>query len=190
MPSLDATEPAKTLQAQYPFTDRINELTVGVQNAYDRYKELAVLRDPLKTSFTLALSIIWLLSVLSAIWLAFVAARKLVAPINDLVEGTKAVAAGDYERQLTLSGSDELGFLLRSFNTMTRKISRSRAIAEQSQRMEALQKNYLESVLEHITSGVLTIDETGFIKSGNPAVCLIFDVDSNFFSELFFDCVY
>ena len=187
--SLDATEPARTLQAQYPFTDRLNELTVGVQNAYDRYKELAVLRDPLKTSFTLALSIIWLLSVLSAIWLAFVAARKLVAPINDLVEGTKAVAAGDYEKQLTLSGSDELGFLLRSFNTMTRKIARSRAVAEQSQRMEALQKNYLESVMEHITSGVLTIDETGFIKSGNPAACSIFDVDSQFFSELYIDDV-
>jgi len=171
--SLDATEPAKTLQAQYPFYDRLNELTVGVQEAHNRYKELAILRDPLKTSFTLALSIIWLLSVLSAIWLAFVAARKLVAPINDLVEGTKAVAAGDYEKQLTLSGNDELGFLLRSFNTMTRKISRSRAIADQSQRMEALQRNYLESVMEHITSGVLTIDETGFIKSGNPAARLI-----------------
>ena len=183
--SQDATLPAKTLQAQYPFTDRLNELTVGIQEAHDRYRELALLRDPLKTSFTLALSIIWLLSVLSAIWLAFVAARKLVAPINDLVEGTKAVAAGDYEKQLALSGSDELGFLLRSFNTMTRKISRSRAIAEQSQRMEALQKNYLESVMEHITSGVLTIDETGFIKSGNPAACLIFDIEDYFFSELY-----
>jgi len=183
--SLDATEPAKTLQAQFPFTDRLNELTVGVQEAHNRYKELAILRDPLKTSFTLALSIIWLLSVLSAIWLAFVAARKLVAPINDLVEGTKAVAAGDYEKQLTLSGNDELGFLLRSFNTMTRKISRSRVIADQSQRMEALQRNYLESVMEHITSGVLTIDETGFIKSGNPAVQLIFDIEGHFFSELY-----
>ncbi len=183
--SLDVTEPPRTLQALYPFTDRLNELTVGVQKAYDRYKELAVLRGPLKTSFTLALSIIWLLSVLSAIWLAFVAARRLVAPINDLVEGTKAVAAGDYEKQLALSGNDELGFLLRSFNTMTRKIARSRAIAEQSQRMEALQKNYLESVMEHITSGVLTIDETGFIKSGNPAACSIFDVDPYFFSELY-----
>jgi nitrogen fixation/metabolism regulation signal transduction histidine kinase len=183
--SRDATLPARILQAQYPFTDRLNELTVGVQEAHDRYRELALLRDPLKTSFTLALSIIWLLSVLSAIWLAFVAARKLVAPINDLVEGTKAVAAGDYEKQLTLSGSDELGFLLRSFNTMTRKISRSRAVAEQSQRMEALQRNYLESVMEHITSGVLTIDETGFIKSGNPAACLIFDIEDYFFSELY-----
>lgn len=181
--SLDATEPAKTLQAQFPFTDRLNELTVGVQKAYDRYKHLAVLRDPLKTSFTMALSIIWLLSVLSAIWLAFLAARKLVAPINDLVEGTKAVAAGDYEKQLTLSGSDELGFLLRSFNNMTRKIARSRAVAEQSQRMEALQKNYLESVLQQLTSGVLTIDSSGRINSSNAAACSIFEIDNGAFND-------
>jgi len=187
--SSDATERAKILQAIYPFTDRLNELTVGVQDAFDQYKELAVLRNPLKTSFTLALSLILLLSVLTAIWLAFVAARKLVAPINDLVEGTKAVAAGDYEKQLTVSGTDELGFLLRSFNTMTRKISRSRAIADQSQLMEAMQKNYLESVMAHITSGVLTIDETGFIKSGNPAACSIFDIDSFYFTELYINDV-
>ncbi len=187
--SLEITQPQMTLQALYPFTDRLNELTIGVQEAYDRYKHLAAIRDPLKTSFTLALSIIWLLSVLTAIWLAFVAARKLVAPINDLVEGTKAVAAGNYERQVNLSGSDELGFLLRSFNTMTRKISRSRAIAEQSQRMEALQKNYLESIMEHINSGVFTIDDTGFIKSGNPAACAMFQVTPKFFSELYIEDV-
>jgi len=185
VPSSDATEKDKTLQALFPFTDRLNELTVGVQAAFDQYKELAVLRTPLKTSFTLALSLILLLSLLTAIWLAFVAARKLVAPINDLVEGTKAVAAGDYEKQLAVSGTDELGFLLRSFNTMTRKISRSRMIAEQSQLMEEMQKSYLESVMEHITSGVLTIDETGFIKSGNPAACSIFEIDSFYFTELY-----
>ena len=182
--SIDATEKSKTLQALFPFTDRLNELTISVQAAFDRYKQLSVLRVPLKTSFTLALSLILLLSVLSAIWLAFVAARNLVAPINELVEGTKSVAAGDYEKQLTVSGTDELGFLLRSFNTMTRKISRTRAIAEKSQVMEAMQRNYLESVMEHITSGVLTIDESGFIKSGNPAACHIFSVDSLFFTEL------
>ncbi|MFT5548739.1 MAG: PAS domain S-box-containing protein, partial [Candidatus Azotimanducaceae bacterium] len=182
--SIDATEKAKTLQALFPFTDRLNELTISVQAAFDRYKQLSVLRVPLKTSFTLALSLILLLSVLSAIWLAFVAARNLVAPINELVEGTKAVAAGDYEKQLAVSGTDELGFLLRSFNTMTRKISHTRAIAKKSQVMEEMQRSYLELVMEHITSGVLTIDETGFIKSGNPAACLIFSVDSLFFTEL------
>ncbi|MFV2031992.1 MAG: ATP-binding protein [Gammaproteobacteria bacterium] len=189
VPSSDATENAKTLQALFPFTDRLNELTKGVQGAFEQYKELAVLRNPLKTSFTLALSVIWLLSVLSAIWLAFIAARKLVSPINDLVEGTKSVAAGDYEKQLTVEGSDELGILLHSFNIMTRKIAKSRAEAEQSQRMEAVQKNYLESVMEHISSGVLTLDETGFIKRGNPAACSIFGIESYFFTEQYVDDV-
>ncbi len=154
VPSSDVTVPSKTLQALFPFADRLNELTIGVQNAFEQYKELAVLRNPLKTSFTLALSVIWLMSVLSAVWLAFIAARKLVSPISDLVEGTISVAAGDYEKQLRVEGSDELSILLQSFNTMTRKISKSRAIAEQSQLMEAMQKNYLESVMAHIKYGV------------------------------------
>ena len=189
VPSSDVTVPSKTLQALFPFADRLNELTIGVQNAFEQYKELAVLRNPLKTSFTLALSVIWLMSVLSAVWLAFIAARKLVSPISDLVEGTISVAAGDYEKQLRVEGSDELSILLQSFNTMTRKISKSRAIAEQSQLMEAMQKNYLESVMAHINSGVLTIDETGFIKSGNPAACSIFGIESYFFTELYLDDV-
>jgi PAS domain S-box-containing protein len=182
-------ESEKTLQTLFPVSDQVNELTEAVQQAYEKYRELSVLRDPLKTSFTLALSLVWLLSVLSAIWMAFVSARRLVSPINDLVEGTQAVAAGDYEKQIPVSGDDELGFLTRSFNTMTRKISRARAIADQSQMMEALQKNYLGSVLEHISSGVLTIDENGLIKRGNRAAELIFGLQPSCFTEQAIDQV-
>ena len=178
-----ATEQDKTLQALFPVTDQVNELTQSVQEAYERYRELAVLRDPLKTSFTLALSLVWLLSVLSAIYMAFLSARRLVSPINDLVEGTKAVASGDYEKQLQVSGEDELSFLTRSFNTMTRKLSRARAVANQSQLMEALQKNYLQSVLEHINSGVLTINEAGLIKRGNRGAEMIFGLEPSCFSD-------
>lgn len=175
---LSAIDYKRTLQTLFPITDQVNELTRGVQQAYEQYRELAVLRDPLKTSFTMALSLVWLLSVLSAIWIAFLSARKLVSPINDLVEGTQAVSAGNYEKQLPLSGDDELGFLTRSFNTMTRKIARARVIADQSKKMEALQKSYLESVLEHINSGVMTIDEAGYIKQGNHAAEIIFGLKS------------
>jgi PAS domain S-box-containing protein len=178
-----AIEQKETLQSLFPITDQVNELTQAVEQASEKYRELAVLREPLKTSFTLALSLVWLLSVLSAILIAFLSARRLVSPINDLVEGTQAVAAGDYEKQLYVSGDDELGFLTRSFNTMTRKISRARAIADQSQLMEALQKNYLGSVLEHINSGVLTIDETGLIKRGNRAAEMIFGLEPDCFSD-------
>lgn len=180
---LSRIEQNKILQTLFPITDQMNELTQGVQQAYEQYRELAVLRDPLKTSFTLALSLVWLLSVLSAIWIAFIASRKLLSPINDLVEGTVAVAAGDYEKKLPLSGDDELGVLTQSFNTMTRQINRARADADQSQLMEALQKNYLESVLEHINSGVLAIDENGLIKQGNRAAEKIFGLQHGAFSE-------
>lgn len=180
---LSAIKQNKILQTLFPITDQMNELTQGVEQAYEQYRELAVLRDPLKTSFTLALSLVWLLSVLSAIWIAFIASRKLLSPINDLVEGTEAVAAGDYEKKLPLSGDDELGVLTRSFNTMTRQINRARADADQSQLMEALQKIYLESVLEHINSGVLTIDESGLIKQGNRAAEKIFGLQYGAFSE-------
>ncbi len=180
---LSSIQQRKTLQTLFPITDQVNELTEGVQQAYEKYRELAVLRDPLKTSFTLALSVVWLLSVLSAIWISFISARRLVSPINDLVEGTQAVAAGDYDKKLTVSGEDELGFLTRSFNTMTRKISRAQAIAKKSQLMEAVQKNYLGSVLEHINSGVLTIDETGLIKRGNRAAEIIFGLKTGSFTD-------
>ena len=100
------------------------------------------------------------------------------------MEGTRSVAAGDYEKQLKVSGDDELGHLMRSFNTMTRQIARTRRIAEKSQLMEARQRDYLESVMEHITSGVLTIDDTGFNKRGNPAACSIFGIDTFYFTEI------
>lgn len=174
--STTSTKPWQ-LHALYPLTDEINKLSNGVKSAYEKYKELAVLREPLKNSFTLALSIIWLLSVLSAIWIAFIAAKKLVAPINDLVEGTKAVSAGNYDKQLPLSGSDELGFLLKSFNTMTRKILRSRQLVEETQLLEAVQRAYLESVLEHISSGVLTFNHRFLLKKANTSVSHILGLD-------------
>ncbi|MBL7002948.1 MAG: HAMP domain-containing protein [Gammaproteobacteria bacterium] len=165
------------LHALFPLTDQINELSEGVETAFAKYKELAVLREPLKNSFLLALSLIWLLSVLSAIWLAFLAAKKLVSPINDLVEGTRAVAAGDYEKQLPLSGTDELGFLLRSFNTMTRKISHSCRLIEETQLLEKLQRAYLESVLEHISSAVLTFDHEYILKKANTSAEVLLGIN-------------
>lgn len=164
------------LQANFPLVDRINELTERVETAYEQYRELALLHDPLKYSFTLALSLVWLLSVLSGVWLAFVASRVLVAPINQLVEATRAVSAGDYESQIPVSGNDELGFLIRSFNTMTKKIARARSVAEQSQQQEEMQRNYLESVLEHLDSAVLTITADGRLKKVNHAAATIFNV--------------
>lgn len=165
------------LQALYPVTERISALAGSVQDAYAQYTELAYLRKPLKYSFTLTLSLVLLLSMLSAVWAAFYSSRRLVAPISDLAEGTRAVAAGDYDKRLPLPGKDELGFLVRSFNEMTRRLAVTRHAAERSQQQAEQQRAYLEAVLAHLSSGVLTFDMEHRLITHNAAAARILGAD-------------
>jgi nitrogen fixation/metabolism regulation signal transduction histidine kinase len=167
----------RLLQALFPITDRLSLLADAVQAAFDSYKELIFLRAPLKAGFTLTLSLALLLAVLAAFWAAFHTARRLVQPLRELAEGTEAVAAGQFDRQLTLSGSDELGFLVASFNQMIRNLAQARDAAQRSQEQVESQRAYLETVLARLSSGVLTIDYAGRLQTGNAAAGQILGVD-------------
>ncbi|HED17327.1 MAG TPA: HAMP domain-containing protein, partial [Gammaproteobacteria bacterium] len=100
-----------------------------------------------------------------------------VEPISDLAEGTRDVANGDYANQLPMRGHDELGFLVASFNQMTRRISRARNQAQLSQQQAEEQRAYLEAVLAHLSSGVLTLDQDGTGRTANSAAQEILSVD-------------
>jgi len=159
VPDPVASADSRVLQALYPVTERMNALADSVQGAFAKYRELAYLRKPLKISFTLTLSLVLLLSLLTAVWSAFFSARRMVAPLRDVVQGTQAVAAGDYGTQLPEAGKDELGFLVASFNEMSRELARARDETRQSQRQIEEQRTYLEAVLARLSSGVLTLDQ-------------------------------
>ena len=90
----------KLLQALFPVGERLGMLVDSVENTYTRYGELLFLRDPLKTSFTVTLTLVVLLSFLAAVYGAFFFARRLVAPIQSLVAGTRSVAEGDLDTRL------------------------------------------------------------------------------------------
>ncbi|MFO1371125.1 MAG: ATP-binding protein [Candidatus Competibacteraceae bacterium] len=168
----------RLLQALFPVTDRFSTLASTVQEAFDRYKELMFLRTPLKASFTLTLSLVLLLAVLAALWAAFYTARRLVRPLQELAEGTQAVAAGQFDRQLLArNSSDELGFLAHSFNEMTRSLSQARDTAQHSQQLVESQRAYLETVLARLSSGVLTIDHAGCLQTCNAAASQILGID-------------
>ena len=95
-----ATRENSVLQALYPVAERSSELAESVQSSYQAYRQLVFLRNPLKTSSILTLSLALLLSVLIGVWFAFYAARRMMMPVHDLVEGTRAVAEGDYTRRV------------------------------------------------------------------------------------------
>ncbi|MDJ0805713.1 MAG: ATP-binding protein, partial [Gammaproteobacteria bacterium] len=154
----------------YPSSERVSALSDKLELAYNRYKELSYLRQSLKRNFSLTLFLVLMFGVLSAVWVAFFTARRLVSPITNIAAGTRAVADGDYDRQLPVPRrADELAFLVASFNAMTRRIAQARDQANQSQREVEGQRAYLETVLDRLSSGVLTFDATHKLRTANPA---------------------
>ena len=166
----------RLLQAIFLVDARLATLADSVQSAFHQYRELIYLRHGLKQNFVMALGLALLLSVLTAVWLAFLAATRLTEPIRDLVLGTRAVAEGDYSRRLPVQRMDDLGLLMRSFNTMTARIAES---AEETRRLKdeaEATRDYLETVLQHLSSGVLTLSDDGQVRHANAAAASLLGV--------------
>jgi nitrogen fixation/metabolism regulation signal transduction histidine kinase len=171
----------KYLQVLYKVPVRIADLADSIEFAALRYKEMRFLRDSLKISFSLALSLVLLLSLLAAIWVAFISIRNIVAPVKELVKGTKAVAAGDYAQQLPVMTQDDLGFLVESFNQMTRRIAESRDEAKLASVEVEEQRSYLESILANVTAGVMSFEADFTIRTTNQAAYRILHCQDSYF---------
>ena len=170
------------LQAIYPLPESITILANKIEKEYHRYQNLSFLREPLKQSFILILSLVLLLTVLLAILAALNVSRKLVTPISKLAQATREIAAGDLTHEVQAETRDELGFLVQSFNEMTEALTSASHEAEQSRAQLQSQSEYLETVLASLTSGVLTMDDNQKVVTANGAATQILGVPSGFFT--------
>lgn len=161
------------LTALFPFSEREKTLSQSVSRVRDEYKEISFGREILKQAFRVALAIIIVLSVLFALWAAFIFSRRLTQPVRDLVEGTLAVASGDLEKKLPVSNRDDFSLLARSFNTMTKRLSNVQEEREQARKQLQQEHDYLDVVLEHLSSGVVTLDENRVIRRVNSSASRI-----------------
>jgi len=165
------------LIAIYPVSERINQMAESVQSAYTKYKELVYLREPLKQTFAFTLSLILLVTLLSAVWAAFFFAQRLVSPIRILAIGTRAVAAGNYHKKLPITSSDELGSLVQSFSEMTQRIAEAQEEVKRSQRQAERERAYLRAVLGRLSSGVMTLDRNLTVRAVNAAASQILGIN-------------
>jgi len=203
VPMIGIGNTEKIIQALFPMSERMNRLSANVQTSFIEYKELSYLREQLKFSFIIILTLVLLFSVFSAVWAAFYSARTLAAPIKDLAQGTRAIAKGNYNTKLPVPSNDELGFLVASFNDMTDKISQARDTAKNSQKESESQQIYLETILSRLSSGVIVFNKDGKIEKSNISAAQILQIEVtilnqknindliNNFSKLknFFECI-
>lgn len=167
VPNISLGDGSRIMQALYPLSEKTNKLTNSIQTSYIKYRELSYLREKLKLSLILILTLVLLFSILAAIWTAFYFSRRHVGPLRDMVEGTKAIAEGDYHTHIVATKNDELGFLVSSFNEMARKIAQARDLASHSQKEVEAQQTYLEAVLGRLSSGVLVFDQNSVLRTAN-----------------------
>jgi nitrogen fixation/metabolism regulation signal transduction histidine kinase len=167
------------LQAVYPVAERLGALADTVQNAYQQYGEKDYLRGPLKASFILTLTVVLLLSLLAAWYGAIFTAQRLVQPIQDLVKGTRAVAQGDLDTRLPLTSHDEMGFLVHSFNDMTKRLRRAREAQRSAQQDAETERANLAVILARLSTGVIALEPDLRVRTFNRAASTILGDDLN-----------
>ncbi|MGE4657588.1 MAG: ATP-binding protein [Gammaproteobacteria bacterium] len=165
------------LQAVFPVEQRLSELANQVQASYDQYGVLSFLRDPLKSGFTVTLSLVLLIALLAAVYGAFFSAQRLVVPIQQLMAGTQAVARGDFDTLLPTPSHDEIGFLVSSFNDMTRRLSKASEDARSGQQQVESERKKLEVILARLKTGVVSLEFDLRIRTANQAASAILGVD-------------
>lgn len=145
------------------------------------YGQETKLLRALKNQMVLILLLFTLLLLFAVTWLALFLSKQVTVPIQALAEGTREVSAGNFDYQVQEQAQDELGVLVRSFNQMTTQLRDSRRqIDEFTQNLQqAVQelerrRKLMETILENIPTGVLSLDAEGSILRANPAVARIF----------------
>jgi nitrogen fixation/metabolism regulation signal transduction histidine kinase len=169
LPVGNAFSGERVLQGVFGLPPEYAALAQRVEAAVYGQRQAMFLRDALKLAFTLILSFVLLLSLLLAVLLAFDLARRLVAPIARLASATREVAQGRYDAPLPEGQDDELGFLVQSFNRMTRELQVTSASARASAEETERQRANLETVLARLSSGVLVLDADARLRSVNGA---------------------
>ncbi len=145
-----------------------------ISTGLEGYRQMQMLKNPIKFIYLIILLIVSLLILFSATWFGFYLAKGMTVPIQKLAEGTLRIAQGDYNFSIDLEAKDEFGLLVNSFNKMTSDLSKGKEEIERAHQKlwksnEELnqRKQYMEAVLANIGTGVISIDAEGRISTIN-----------------------
>jgi two-component system, NtrC family, nitrogen regulation sensor histidine kinase NtrY len=148
------------------------EIRAGVNQYWVLYRE----RRSIRSTYLLLLLLLTCLVFFASSWLALYLSKQVTRPVEALADAMDEIGEGQYSTRVTVSATEELGELVRSFNHMAADLEQSRALAETSAEqlsaanltLEARRKE-LETVLETIPSSVATLDPERTILQANRA---------------------
>jgi len=163
----------------------LSENLKAILKGVEEYQQLKLTKRPAEISYYIALSIVALLVVFCAVWFGFQIAKSITIPIMKFAEGTQRIIDGDMAYQIDFKTDDEIGTLIKSFNSMTRQLAAGRqqiALSENMLKQQNVEleksRQYIEIVLKNISAGVVSMDNEGIITTINKAAESMLGVNS------------
>lgn len=151
----------------YYIPQRIVSKMTDINKAYREYKQLKIVKYPVKVSYLMTLLMVTLIIIFAAIWYGLYLAKSIIVPIQLLAEGTNEVANGNLDFNIDLESKDEIGTLVSSFNKMTHDLKISKENLEKTNLDLENRRRYIEIILRDVAAGVISTDKLGRISTIN-----------------------
>lgn len=187
VPIIVASEKGEVVGAAavgYPIPGDMAQKASDIATGITEYKQMKMLKNPIKGIYVMLFLMVTLVIIFAAVWVGVHMARRITVPIQELAQGTRAVASGDLDYRVQVEADDEIGMLVESFNRMTEDLRRGEVELTETNRhlqqtnVELNQRRaYMETVLESIGAGVLSVDAEGRINTVNRAASRMLDFD-------------
>jgi len=156
------------------FADKLR----SIADASEHYGQVKLLKNPIKFNYVVTLSVVTLIIIFLATWFGLSLAKSITDPIQDLVTATNRITQGDLDSRIHIDADDEVGLLVKSFNSMTDDLQKSKAgLIEANISLEERQK-YIAAVLRNVSAGIISVDGNGTITTINRAAETMLDIDA------------
>ncbi len=173
VPVQEGVEKGAVVVSSFVPLSLVSKMT-DIANAYDDFRDVNPLQYPLKSIYLINFILMTFVIILAATWFGFYLAKQLSIPLVLLGRATKRVASGDYARVEIRTGSEEIAFLVESFNQMTGNLAKSEFEVQQASRnlrktLSDLDEHtrYIEVVLGSVSTGVISVNKAGKITTLN-----------------------
>lgn len=177
---MTAAASGKVVVAALPMPQGLSQTTDRIRSGATEYWQLFRSRNRIRTTFFLMLMLITVFVFFSSVWLAVFLSKQITRPVEALADAMDAIADGKYERRVETKANGEMEDLVRAFNNMAADLEASRQLAETSSAQltaanQALEtrRRELETIVETIPSGVVTLDAAGIVLQANHAFALL-----------------
>ena len=144
--------------------------------AFENYNQLRVFSRPLTGVYLLFFLMVTLMILVSATWMGLYLAKRITRPVQALAHAAREIGAGHLDQRVEPQSDDEFGALTEAFNTMASELATSRLRVDESTIALEGRRRYVETILERITTGVVSISASGQVTTINSAAARLIGV--------------